>query len=110
MARKTLSRPILIGFAAILLAAGIAFAFWPRPTMVDLGEVTRGHMRMTVDEQGKTRVRDAFVVSTPMDGRLLRVEVMPGDPIKKDATVVAQMRPANPAALDVRTRGQALTE
>ncbi|MBL3702988.1 HlyD family efflux transporter periplasmic adaptor subunit [Sulfitobacter sp. BDSS02] len=108
MARKTMSRPILIGFAAILLVAGIAFAFWPRPMMVDLGEVTRGQMRMTVDEQGKTRVRDAFVVSTPMDGRLLRVEVMPGDPIKKDVTVVAQMRPSNPAALDIRTRGQAL--
>ncbi len=108
MARRKLSRSVLILAAAILLAASFAFAFWPRATMVDLGEVTRGAMRLTVDEQGKTRVRDAYVVSTPMDGRLLRVEVMPGDPIRKGETVVARMRPANPAALDLRTRGQAM--
>ena len=108
MARKKLSRPILITAAAILVTAGLAFAFWPRATMVDLGQVTRGPMRLTVDEQGKTRVRDAYVISTPIDGRLLRVQVMPGDPVEKDMTVVARMRPANPAALDIRTRGQAV--
>jgi HlyD family secretion protein len=76
--------------------------------MVDLGMVQRGAMRLTVDEQGRTRVRDAYVISTPIDGRLLRVQVMPGDPVEKDVTVVARMRPANPAALDIRTRGQAV--
>jgi HlyD family secretion protein len=63
---------------------------------------------LTIDEEGRTRVREAFVVSTPIDGRLLRVEVHPGDPVERGATVVARMRPANPAALDVRTREQAM--
>ena len=108
MARKKLSRSVLITIAACLVCAALAFAFWPRATMVDLGQVSRGAMRLTVDEQGKTRVRDAYVISTPIDGRLLRVQVEPGDPVQQGVTVVAQMLPANPAALDIRTRGQAL--
>ena len=107
MARKKYSRPLLIAAAVILVAAALAYAFWPRPMMVDMGEVTRGEMIQTIEEQGRTRVQEAFVVSTPIDGRLLRVEVEPGDPVEGKATVVARMRPANPSALDVRTREQA---
>lgn len=108
MARRKIARPVLITAAIVLVAAGLAYAFWPRATMVDLGTVTRGEMRVTVDEQGRTRVRDVFVVSTPIDGRLLRVEAMPGDPVTRNVTIVARMRPASPAALDLRTREQAL--
>ncbi|WP_172292181.1 efflux RND transporter periplasmic adaptor subunit [Pseudoruegeria sp. HB172150] len=108
MARKKLSRPILTIGAAILVVAALTAAFWPRATMVDIGEVSRGEMMLTIDEEGRTRVRDAFVVSTPVDGRLLRVEVRPGDAVTENASVVAQMRPANPSALDARTRGQAM--
>lgn len=108
MARKILSRPVLTVLTFAAVAGGLAFAFWPRPTMVDLGEVARGEMRITIDEEGHTRVKEAYVVSTPVDGRLLRTEVHPGDPVVKNETVVARMRPANPAALDVRTREQAL--
>ncbi len=64
-------------------------------------------MVVTIDEEGRTRVRDAYVISTPVAGRLLRVEVDPGDPVKKQETIVAQMRPTNPAVLDVRSREQA---
>ena len=76
--------------------------------MVDMGEVARGPMIVTIDEEGRTRVRDAYVVSTPIAGRLRRVEVKPGDPVERGKTVVAHMLPTNPAALDVRTREQAL--
>lgn len=107
MARKFLSRPVLIVATLAVVGAGLALAFWPRPTVVDIGEVTRGAMQVTIDEEGRTRVGEGYVVSTPVDGRLLRVEVHPGDPVERNATVVARMRPANPAVLDVRTREQA---
>ncbi len=107
-AKKKRSRLYLTIGAAILVGAGLAAAFWPRPTMVDMGAVTRGEMIVTIDEEGRTRVRDAYVVSTPIAGRLRRVEVEPGDPVERGKTVVAQMLPTNPAALDVRTREQAL--
>lgn len=108
MARRRLSRPILTFAALALVGAGLAWAFWPRPMMLDFGEVVRGPMQVTIDEEGRTRVREAYLVSTPVNGRLLRVEVDPGDPVEKDRTVVARMRPANPAVLDIRTREQAL--
>jgi HlyD family secretion protein len=75
--------------------------------MVDLGAVTRGSMMVTIDEEGRTRVAEAYVVSTPVAGRLQRVQVDPGDPVVRGETVVAHMLPINPAALDVRTREQA---
>lgn len=108
MPRRKYSRTLLIVLAVAVVAAGLAFAFWPKPVMVDMAEATRDRLIVTIDEEGRTRVREAFVVSTPVDGRLLRVAVEPGDPVEKRKTVVARMRPANPAALDARTREQAM--
>ncbi|OWU82940.1 RND transporter [Oceanicola sp. 22II-s10i] len=108
MPRKTLSRPVLVTAAALAVVGALAFAFWPRPVMVDMGEVRRGTLTVTIDEEGRTRVAEAYVVSTPVAGLLLRIEAHPGDPVTGGATVVARMRPANPAALDVRTREQAM--
>ncbi len=105
-ARKR-SRLILTLIVGLGIAGALAAAFWPRPVMVDLGEVTQGPMMLTIDEEGRTRVAEAYVVSTPVAGRLLRVGVDPGDPVIRGETVVAHMRPSNPAALDVRTREQA---
>lgn len=104
---KKRSRLILTTVTVLLVAGALAVAFWPKPTMVDMGEVMRGTMRLTIDEEGRTRVRDAFVVSTPVAGQLQRVSVQPGDPVERGKTIVAHMRPTNPAALDVRTREQA---
>lgn len=106
MARKR-SRSFLTVATIVALGAALTFAFWPRPTRVDIGNVTTDTMRVTIDEEGRTRVRDAYVISTPVAGRLLRVEVDPGDPVEKNETIVAQMRPTNPAVLDVRSREQA---
>ncbi|WP_193141436.1 MULTISPECIES: efflux RND transporter periplasmic adaptor subunit [unclassified Meridianimarinicoccus] len=106
-ARKR-SRLVLTLITGLLIAGALAAAFWPRPVMVDLDEVTRGPMMVTIDEEGRTRVAEAYIVSTPVAGRLQRVEVDPGDPVIRGETVVAHMLPTNPAALDVRTREQAL--
>jgi len=104
---KKYSRTILVLMAAVLLVAVLAFAFWPRPVPVDIGEVVREPMLDTVTEEGRTRVHDAYVVSTPVSGRLRRVEVEPGDPVERGEDIVAYMAPSNPAVLDVRTREQA---
>ncbi len=105
--KKKRSRLYLTIGASAVICALLAAAFWPRPTMVDIGEVTRGAMIVTIDEEGRTRVSDAYVVSTPIAGRLRRVEVNPGDPVERGTTIVAHMLPTNPAALDIRTREQA---
>jgi HlyD family secretion protein len=92
---------------AVALAAAMAYAFWPRAVEVDVGRVDRGPMRTTVDEDGKTRVRDRYVVSAPISGRLRRVTLRAGDPIRVGKTVLAVIEPDAPAPLDARERAQA---
>ncbi len=104
--RKT--RTILTLGAAALAGAALVAAFWPQPVLVDLGTVTRGPLMVTIDEEGRTRVTEPYIVSTPVAGLLQRVSVTPGDAVVRGETVVAHMRPINPAALDVRTREQAV--
>lgn len=109
MAKKK-SRKFLTLSLLVLLGAALTFAFWPRPQVVDIGRVERGTMTISIDEEGRTRVRDAYLISTPTAGRLLRVEVEPGDPVVGGETVVALMLPDNPLPLDARSRAQAEAE
>lgn len=92
---------------AAVIGGTLTYTFWPRPVPVDLGRAARGPMVVTIDEEAKTRVRNAYVVSAPIAGRVLRVDVEPGDPVIGGETVIARMLPLNPSALDVRTREQA---
>jgi HlyD family secretion protein len=93
--------------AGLLLLAGIvAMAMWPDTMEVESAAVTRGEMQVTIDEDGETRVRDRFVVSAPVSGRLLRIELEPGDPVVRGKTVVARIAPGPSPLLDPRTRSE----
>ena len=102
--RMPVNRRFVLPAAVVLLL--LAFAPWPKPVQVDVGTVTRGPLVVTVDDEGKTRVRDRFVVSTPVGGRVLRIELEPGDRVARGA-VVARVRAEMPALLDARSRGEA---
>lgn len=110
MPKNKRSRFWLMLSMAIALLLALGYAFWPRAVLVDTGLVQRGPMRVTIDEEAKTRVREAYVVSAPVAGRLLRVTVEPGDTVQQGQAIIARMLPANPPALDFRTReeGKAL--
>src|SRR5918993_1797353 len=105
MMRSLLRHKTLIATVLVVLAI-VAMAMIPEAIEVDLTTVTRGPMRVTLDEDGETRVRDRFVVSAPVAGRLQRIELEPGDPVKKGRTVVARLAPAAAPLLDPRTRGE----
>lgn len=102
------SRLIFTFVAAALIGGALAVVFWPRALLVDMAEVRVGPMVVTINEEGRTQVKESYVVSTPVAGELQRVTVLPGEKVIKGETIVAQMRPANPSALDLRTREQAL--
>lgn len=108
MAQRKHSRKVFISVVVLLLAGALGYAFWPRPLLVDIGTVKRQSMVVTINEEGRTQVHNAYVVSTPIAGRLLRVSVEPGDAVVRGETVVARMLPTSPSALDVRTREQAM--
>jgi HlyD family secretion protein len=88
--------------ALVLLAAGI-WAFAPRPVPVELAPVSLGRFETTIDEDGKTRLADRFVVSAPLSGQLARSSLREGDEVAANA-VLARLTPAMPAMLDERTQ------
>lgn len=98
---------ILVGSAAALLLALIVCALWPAPIEADLAAVVREPLRVTVDEDGKTRIKDRFIVSAPLAGRLQRIALRAGDPVKGGETLLAVIEPKDPELLDASARGQA---
>ncbi|MBK7973639.1 MAG: HlyD family efflux transporter periplasmic adaptor subunit [Deltaproteobacteria bacterium] len=102
-----LKRRAFLGLACAALAAGIVYAFLPQPVPVDTARVARGAMRVTVDDEGKTRVVDRFVVHAPITGRLQRIALEAGDAVKAGETVLAAIEPSDPALLDPRSRAEA---
>ncbi len=91
----------------LVLLIALVFAFMPQPVPADLATVTRGPLAVTVDEEGRTRVKDIYTVSAPVGGRLLRIQAEVGDPVTEGTTVVATIQPTDPSFLDARSRGQA---
>src|SRR5688572_17462177 len=92
----------LLAAGAALLFLGLAWALWPKPVMVEFAELQKGPLVVTVDEEGKTRIKDVYSVSTPITGKLVRLSLEAGDRVQKDATTVAIIEPMAPAFLDVR--------
>jgi HlyD family secretion protein len=107
MARKAQNRWMLLTALALAIAVAVAFLFLPRPLAVDTAPVGRGPIAETVADQGVARVRQAYVVSAPIAGRLERLPLEVGDRVLAGATVVARLRPTSPAFLDPRSRAQA---
>ena len=102
------SKTGVIAGMVILLGLLLAYTFWPRPFIVDMAEVVIAPMQVTINEEAKTRVRNAYVVSAPIAGKIERLEVEAGDKVIAGETVIARMQAVNPSALDIRTREQAL--
>jgi HlyD family secretion protein len=90
-----------------VVAGGLAYAFVPRPVETDLVKVERGTVRVTVDEDGRTRIHDKYVVSAPLNGRILRINLRPGDKVEAGKTLLTMIEPRDPDLLDARSVAQA---
>jgi HlyD family secretion protein len=91
---------------AAVVAAGLAYGFMPRAVPVDVAEVTRAPLIVTVEEEGKTRVRERYLISAPVAGFMRRIDLKAGDAVTA-GQVVAAIDPARSVALDPRSRAQA---
>ena len=100
-------RMIVWGIVGVAIVVGLIMAMAPRPVPVDLETIERGPMMVTLDHEGKSRVRDRFVISAPVAGRVQRIVLEPGDPVVANETVLAVFQPGDPALLDSRTRAEA---
>ncbi len=93
------------GFILVVLLA-ILYGFLPRTQEVDLVRVTRGPLQVTIEEEGRTRLRERFVISAPTAGYLRRIEAKVGDPVRKGQRV-AVLEPLRSQPLDPRSRAEA---
>ena len=89
---------------ALALVALIVAGLWPKPAPVETARVITGKLRSTVNEEGKTRIRQRYIVSAPVAGQLRRIPFKAGAEITSTQTVVAVIDPISPALLDARTR------
>src|SRR5574338_641015 len=100
-----LSRRALVWGGAGVAAAGfLVYTFRPTPIPVEVVAAARGPMRVTIDEEGRTRVRDRYVVVAPAAGRVARIALEEGAPVTR-GMVVARL---SAAPLDPRSREQAV--
>lgn len=98
------TKPLIATLAGgAVLVALLAWAFAPRPVAVETARTDRGLFETTIDEEGRTVLRDRYVVSAPLAGRLARIALQPGDAVRA-GEVVATLAPTPAPLLDERTR------
>ena len=95
---------IIIVLMAVL--AAIVYGFIPKPVLTDMVKVMRGSLKVTVEEEGKTRVKDRFTLSAPVPGFMKRHNLKVGDPVVKGRTLV-EIEPLRSHLLDPRSRATA---
>jgi HlyD family secretion protein len=104
---RNIGSKLFVLFVLAAIVAGLVFAFLPEPVDVDLVEVRRGALQVTVDEDGKTRIREKYMVSAPLNGRILRISLEPGDEVTAGKTLLTMIEPRAPELLDARSIAQA---
>jgi len=91
---------------ALIVAGGLIYAFLPGPAKVTVARVRQGPMAVTVDQEGRTRVRDRYLVSAPLAGDAGRIDLEVGDPVTS-GDVLTRIEPMPASLLDPRNRAQA---
>jgi len=92
--------------AALALIGLLALGFRPSPVSVDMVQAQAGPLRLTVEEEGRTRVIDRYVISAPVPGYLRRIDLDVGAALSP-GQVVAQLEPLRSDVLDPRRRAEA---
>lgn len=105
-ARGLLRRGLLL-IAACAAIALVFQALRPRPIEVEVETVHSGPLTVHVSEEGKTRIRNRYVVVAPVGGGMQRVNLKPGDPVKAGETILTRIEPGLAPLLDARSRAQA---
>jgi HlyD family secretion protein len=95
-----------IAVTTLVIIALLAWGFWPQPVMVEAVAATRAPLAVTIEEEGRTRVIDRYIVSAPVDGVACRVQLEVGDPVEQ-GQILLGITPLESQVLDPRSRAQA---
>jgi HlyD family secretion protein len=104
---KPLARRALPWIGTLSLLALILWGLWPKPVVVETGVAARSPLTVRVSEEGKTRVRNRYIVASPVAGTMRRVPLKPGDTVEASKTLLTSIEPVTAPLLDPRARVQA---
>lgn len=103
---KRFRRKVPIMVVAVIVAGLLAYGFSPTPVEVDAVAVKRGSFEITVNDDGETRIREKYIVTSPVAGKMLRVELHAGAAVRQRETVLFRIEPRDPTPLDARTQAE----
>lgn len=102
----SLSKKLITGFIGLTILGLLALALMPSPVPVSATLVRQDVFVESIEDEGRTRLRDIYTVFAPIDGYLRRVTLEPGDTVAADQ-VLFELEPLPAPALYARSRGQA---
>jgi HlyD family secretion protein len=105
--KRGLLRKLLLWGFFIGLIGFVAYGLKAKPIPVETASVTRGPLTVSVLEEGKTRIRNRYVVAAPVSGNMRRVTLKAGDEVKANETVLTVIEPGLAPLLDARSQAQA---
>jgi HlyD family secretion protein len=97
--------PAIIAITVLIIAL-LVWGFWPRPVLVETVEAKYAPMSVTIEEEGRTRVVDRYVIAAPVDGVTCRLDLNVGDSIEQGQTLLF-ISPLESQVLDPRSRAEA---
>ena len=100
--------PVITVIAVVIIFL-LIWGFWPQPVLVEVTQVQRAPMTVTIEEEGRTRVIDRYVISSPVNGVTCRVQLNVGDAVEQGQVLVG-ITPLESQVLDARSRAQALAK
>jgi HlyD family secretion protein len=103
---STRARALRWLLALLVVGALVALLLWPKATLVDTARVARGPVREVVEAEGRTRLRDRYIITAPIAATARRLELEPGDAVQVGQTLVT-LEPMAAPALDARARAEA---
>jgi HlyD family secretion protein len=104
---KNVLKRALPWLGGLLLVALVAWGLWPKPVVVETGIAVRAALTVRVSEEGKTRVRNRYVIAAPVAGIMRRVTLKPGDAVVAGETVITTIEPVVSPLVEPRARAQA---
>ena len=107
--KKPRLQRIITWIGAVLLVSLIVIGLWPKPHPAEIATVSRGPLVVTIEEEGITRVKNRYTISSPVGGLLQRIDWKPGALVEAGKTVLAVLNTQGADLLDARSLALAET-
>lgn len=104
--KAALRRKLFVIVIILVVVSATIYGFMPKAVDVDLVDVSRGPLQVTIEEEGRTRLKERFVISAPTAGYMRRIDAKVGDSVRKGQILVT-LEPLRSQALDPRSRAEA---